>query len=67
VVGFIAEQYFGITAVVTGLSVHPAGLDHLNRYRVCLSNGNEDTFYEFQLTAARPDSGNEGEADRFAS
>src|SRR5205814_2277648 len=66
VVGFIAEHYFGVTAVIVSMSQHPEGLDHLNRYQVCLSNGNDDTFYEFQLTAAS-DSGGESVADRLAA
>jgi len=49
VVGSIAEHYPAVTAVIIDVSSHPGGLAHLNRYRVCLSDGNEDTFYEFQL------------------
>src|SRR5438093_13637797 len=67
VIGFIAEHYFGVTAVIVSMSQHPEGLDHLNRYQVCLSNGNDDTFYQFQLTAAGPDSGSGGPADRRAA
>jgi hypothetical protein len=48
-VGGIAEHYAWATAVVVAVRPHPAGLSHLNKYRVLISEGGEETFYEFQL------------------
>jgi hypothetical protein len=48
-VGGIAEHYACGTAIVVAVRPHPEGLSHLNKYRVSISEGGEETFYEFQL------------------
>jgi hypothetical protein len=47
-VGPISEHYDEASAIIVRVHVHPA-LPHLNQYRVLMSGGADDIFYEFQL------------------
>jgi hypothetical protein len=52
-VGGVAEHFACKTAVVVAVRLDPQGLWHLNKYRVSISEGREETFYEFQLADQR--------------
>ena len=47
-VGPLSEHYGEAAATVVNVYLHP-GLSHLNQYRILMSGGADDVFYEFQL------------------